>query len=139
MKVLALLLLGLVLALQYRLWMADGGMREVWHLRQEVASQTAENTKLNERNRTLAAEVQDLKKGKSAIEERARTDLGMVGANETFFQVAERPSAADNAKPGDTPQGGEQLRAPVQATRQPIGNGQRSATGATRLAVQANK
>lgn len=93
MKVLALLLLGLVLALQYRLWIADGGMREVWRLRQEVAAQNDENGKLKERNRTLAAEVQDLKKGKSAIEERARTDLGMVGANETFFQVAGTPVA----------------------------------------------
>jgi len=140
MKILALLLLGLVLALQYRLWMADGGMREVWHLRQEVASQTDENTKLKERNRTLAAEVQDLKKGKSAIEERARTDLGMVGANETFFQVAERPPASDAAKPGDTSsQAGEPITAPVQATHQSAGNGQRSANGAARLAVQANK
>lgn len=95
MKVLALLLVGLVLVLQYRLWIADGGMREVWHLRQEVAAQTAENTKLKDRNRTLAAEVMDLKKGKSAIEERARTDLGMVGANETFFQVADAPIAAE--------------------------------------------
>jgi len=98
MKTLALLLLGLVLALQYRLWIADGGMREVWHLRQEVAAQTAENTKLKERNRTLSAEVLDLKKGKSAIEERARTDLGMVGANETFFQVADQPAPTSEPK-----------------------------------------
>lgn len=88
MRIIALLLLGLILALQYRLWMADGGMREVWRLRKDVAAQVEENAKLKERNRNLAAEVQDLKKGKAAIEERARTDLGMVGANETFFQVA---------------------------------------------------
>jgi len=88
MKVLALSLLTLVLILQYRLWVSDSGMREVWRLRREVAAQQNINEQLKERNRTLAGEVQDLKKGKSAIEERARTDLGMIGTNETFFQVA---------------------------------------------------
>ncbi|MES1196168.1 MAG: cell division protein FtsB, partial [Steroidobacter sp.] len=82
--------------LQYRLWMADGGMREVWRLRKEVATQAEENTRLKERNRNLSAEVLDLKKGKAAIEERARADLGMVGANETFFQVA--PVDSHNAQ-----------------------------------------
>lgn len=90
MRILALSLLAIVLLLQYRLWVSDTGMREVWRLRREVAAQTDVNTQLKERNRTLSAEVQDLKKGKSAIEERARTDLGMVGSNETFFQVAPR-------------------------------------------------
>jgi len=88
MRIVALLLLVMIMALQYRLWVADGGMREVWRLRKEVATQVDENSKLKERNRNLAAEVLDLKKGKAAIEERARADLGMVGANETFFQVA---------------------------------------------------
>lgn len=88
MRILALSLLAIVLLLQYRLWISDGGMREVWRLRREVAAQTEINAQLKDRNRTLAAEVLDLKKGKSAIEERARTDLGMVGSNETFFQVA---------------------------------------------------
>lgn len=87
MRALAIVLLGLVLLLQYRLWVGDGGMREVRRLRQQVAAQHEENAKLQERNSTLAAEVQDLKKGKAAVEERARTDLGMVGKDETFFQV----------------------------------------------------
>src|SRR6266496_2184858 len=88
MRIIALLLLVMILALQYRLWMADGGMREVWRLRKDVTTQADENMRLKERNRNLAAEVLDLKKGKAAVEERARADLGMVGANETFFQVA---------------------------------------------------
>lgn len=87
MRIVAAVLLVLVLVLQYRLWVSDGGMREVWRLRTEVAAQRTENEKLKERNRTLVAEVQDLKHGKTAIEERARTDLGMVGSNETFYQV----------------------------------------------------
>src|ERR1700710_2839447 len=88
MRIIALSLLVIVALLQYRLWVSDGGMREVWRLRREVAAQQDVNEQLKDRNRTLTAEVQDLKKGKSAIEERARTDLGMVGSNETFFQVA---------------------------------------------------
>jgi cell division protein FtsB len=88
MRIIALSLVAIVLLLQYRLWVSDSGMREVWQLRREVAAQQDVNEQLKDRNRTLTAEVQDLKKGKSAIEERARTDLGMVGSNETFFQVA---------------------------------------------------
>jgi cell division protein FtsB len=101
MKILAAVALVLVLVLQYRLWLGDGGMREVVSLRKEIAQQHTENDKLRERNRTLAAEVLDLKKGTTAIEERARTDLGMVGQRETFYQVVapEGPEAA--AKPDD--------------------------------------
>jgi cell division protein FtsB len=87
MRIVIAVLTVLVLGLQYRLWVGDGGMREVWRLREEVSSQQAENEKLKERNRTLVAEVQDLKQGKTAIEERARTDLGMIGGNESFYQV----------------------------------------------------
>jgi cell division protein FtsB len=98
MRILAAVLVVAILALQYRFWLGDGGMREVWRLRDEVAAQQAENEKLQERNRTLMAEVQDLKQGKTAIEERARTDLGMVGNNETFYQVVSEA----NAKRADT-------------------------------------
>lgn len=87
MKFLAAALLVLLVLLQYRMWLGDGGMREVTRLRGEIEQQRTENESLRERNRTLAAEVQDLKKGTTAIEERARTDLGMVGQGETFFQV----------------------------------------------------
>ena len=87
MKYLAAALLILLVLLQYRLWFGQGGMREVGRLRAEIAAQRDENQTLRERNRTLAAEVQDLKKGTVAIEERARTDLGMIGKSETFFQV----------------------------------------------------
>jgi cell division protein FtsB len=99
--------------LQYRLWFGQGGMREVGRLRAEIAAQRDENATLRERNRTLAAEVQDLKKGTVAIEERARTDLGMIGKSETFFQVVKddkhpKTTAADeegaaNAAPEEHP------------------------------------
>jgi len=87
MKFVAAGLLALLVLLQYRLWLGEGGMREVARLRAEITAQREENGQLRERNRTLAAEVQDLKKGTTAIEERARTDLGMVGKGETFYQV----------------------------------------------------
>jgi cell division protein FtsB len=96
MKFLAVGLVALLVVLQYRLWLGDGGMREVARLRAEIEQQEVENSTLRERNRTLAAEVQDLKKGTVAIEERARTDLGMVGQRETFYQVVtpkESPAA----------------------------------------------
>ena len=95
MRIVAAVLLVFVLGLQYRLWVSDGGMREVWRMRDEVASQQAENEKLKERNRTLVAEVQDLKQGKTAIEERARTDLGMIGSNESFYQVMSQSGAKE--------------------------------------------
>jgi cell division protein FtsB len=101
MKYLAAALLVLLVLLQYRLWFGDGGLREVHRLRQEIAAQRLDNEALRERNRTLAAEVQDLKKGTVAIEERARTDLGMIGKGETFFQVVEDEKRSDVASDDD--------------------------------------
>jgi cell division protein FtsB len=93
LRIIAGLLLAAFLALQYRLWVSPNGMRDLWRTRAAIEAQTEENERLAERNRTLAAEVRDLKEGRAAIEERARTDLGMVGANETFFQVVPPPPA----------------------------------------------
>lgn len=87
LRIVAGLLFAALLVLQYRIWASPSGMREVWRLERAIEAQVDENERLAERNRTLAAEVRDLKEGKKAIEERARTDLGMVRANETFFQV----------------------------------------------------
>ena len=105
MKFVAAGLLTLLVLLQYRLWFGDGSVREVAQLQTQISAQEEQNTKLRERNRTLAAEVQDLKKGTTAIEERARTDLGMVGKSETFYQVVspENAPAAEPAAPPQTP------------------------------------
>ena len=89
MRVLAGLLFTALVLLQYRLWVADDGFREVWQLETAVAAQQSENDALRQRNDQLKAEVQDLKKGLSALEERARHDLGMVGVSETFYQVVD--------------------------------------------------
>ncbi len=101
MRYLAVALLILLGLLQYRLWFGDAGVREVNRLRGQIERQRADNDVLRERNRTLAAEVQDLKKGTTAIEERARTDLGMVGPRETFFQVVTPTRTKSPAEPED--------------------------------------
>ena len=87
MKWLALGLLTVVLGLQYRLWLSSDGVREVARLSEAVARQKAENEELVARNQQMVAEVADLKAGMAAIEERARSELGMIGRNETFYQV----------------------------------------------------
>ena len=87
MKWLAAALAVAVILLQYRVWLSADGVREVARLHQAVVAQRVENDQLEERNRQLAAEVRDLKTGMDAIEERARSDLGMIARNETFYQV----------------------------------------------------
>ena len=99
MKYLAVALLIVLGLLQYRFWLGTGGMGEVTRLRGEIDKQRVANDELRERNRTLTAEVQDLKKGTTANEERARTDLGMVGEKETFYQVVTPRTGGKPAKP----------------------------------------
>lgn len=89
MKWIATILLSLLLVLQYTLWFGNGGLLRVWQLNSMVEEQKLENEKLADRNRALEAEVIDLKQGLDAIEERARSDLGMIKKDETFFQVVE--------------------------------------------------
>ena len=83
-----LLLLGVAgLGLQAELWFSDDGYRKTMNLRAAVSEQRALNETLRARNAALDAEVINLKKGRDAAEERARTDLGMIGKQETFYQV----------------------------------------------------
>jgi cell division protein FtsB len=93
--IIAVLALMLVV-LQYRLWIADDGVRETWMLRQAMQRQNDENERLAERNAALAAEVEDLRGGLAAIEERARAELGMVRSDETFYHVVEPEEARDD-------------------------------------------
>jgi cell division protein FtsB len=94
--------LGLALVLlQYRLWLSDQGLREVSRLQASVDAQASANREQSQRNRQLGAEVTDLKGGLTALEERARSELGMVGNSETFYQVvtAATPAPAAPAIP----------------------------------------
>lgn len=102
----ALALLVLLVVLQLKLWTGSGGLPEVWRLEQRVDDQARDNEALRARNAALEADVQDLKTGREAVEERARSELGMIKPGETFYQVVE-PSAsatpAATATPAEQP------------------------------------
>ena len=104
-----LILLALLIALQYAFWLGKGGWYHGREFARQLAEQRAQNQRLETRNAGLVAEVRDLKSGLDAIEERARTDLGMVGSNETFFQVVPPPPAGEAPPPEEkrTAQAGE--------------------------------
>jgi cell division protein FtsB len=87
MKILAGILAGLIVAIQYPLWLGKGGWMRVWEVDRQVDVRRDKNASLEQRNAALAAEVRDLKQGFDAIEERARYELGMVKGDEVFFQV----------------------------------------------------
>lgn len=80
------------LALQYRLWVGKGSYAEVKHLQNEIARQKLELKTMQQQNLELRAEIEDLKKGLDAIEERARSELGMIRDGEIFFQIVEPES-----------------------------------------------
>jgi len=102
MKWLAVGLALVILLLQYRVWLSEDGVRELDRLRRAVATQRAENEQLADRNRQLAAEVRDLKTGLDALEERARSDLGMIAPHETFYQVVPPPPPPGARSPEHT-------------------------------------
>lgn len=89
MKRIAIVLLLLFLWLQYKIWLQDGGIPEILQLEDEVKEVAAEVESLKERNAALDAEVKDLKKGLDAIEERARSEMGMIKKGEVYYQVIE--------------------------------------------------
>jgi cell division protein FtsB len=91
MRALLALLLLVLLALQFKLWFGEGGYRNVQRLAQRVEQQAQENELLAQRNRELQAEVEDLRQGMEAIEERARSELGLIRENEEFYQVVPAP------------------------------------------------
>lgn len=88
-----LVLIVVFLAMQGQLWLSDNGIHKAGDLRDAVIAQREQNDALRARNRALEAEVMNLKNGRAAAEERARTDLGMIGQSETFFQVL--PASGD--------------------------------------------
>jgi cell division protein FtsB len=117
-RVLIALIVLVILGLQAKLWFGDGSVRTIVGLKQAVSAQQAENDNLKKRNDQLSAEVKNLKEGTDAIEERARNDLGMIGRNETFFQVADTPEGnatitAAKKAPGNGPGNGQQLAPPA--------------------------
>jgi cell division protein FtsB len=96
-------LLFLLLLLQGQLWFGQGSLPDLWQLQEAINAQQEENTELETRNEALAAEVRDLKSGLEAIEERARSELGMIRKGETFYQVPDHVRSIDMPLPAGEP------------------------------------
>ena len=96
MKVLIAILLVLFLLLQYKLWLGEGGFREVARLEERMAEQIENNQLLMQRNNELQAEVDDLRVRLDAVEERARNELGLIKEDEEFYQVVPPPPGQSN-------------------------------------------
>src|SRR3970040_1219327 len=96
MRMIALLLLILLAAVQRELWSEDGGLPAVFALQRQIDLQLKENARLRERNQALDAEVHDLKQGLEAIEERARSEMGMVKEGGTFYQIVDVPDPSSS-------------------------------------------
>jgi cell division protein FtsB len=99
MKALTLALAVLIALIQYPLWMGKGSWFRVWEVDQQIRAQREANRQMQARNSALEAEARDLKVGLEAIEERARSELGMVRQDEIFFQVLDTPPAATLREP----------------------------------------
>jgi cell division protein FtsB len=91
LKAITLIFVVLIALLQYPLWLGKGSWLRVWNVNQQISEQKQKNASHKQRNATLNAEVRDLKQGNAAIEERARTELGMIKEDEVFYQVIDQP------------------------------------------------
>ena len=96
MRWITFILLALILLWQYPLWLGKGGWIKVWDLDRQVEAQKKTNLQTKSRNALLDAEVRDLKQGTEAVEERARSELGMVKPGEVFFQIVDDRSQSEN-------------------------------------------
>ncbi|PPD13462.1 cell division protein FtsB [Methylophilus sp.] len=106
MRKLTVVFVVLIALLQYPLWLGKGGWLRVWQYSQQIETHEKRNEYYRQRNETLRAEVRDLKQGQSAIEERARSELGLVKQDEVFYQVIQnkqpvtiKPTSPLEAKP----------------------------------------
>ncbi|MBT8114138.1 MAG: cell division protein FtsB [Arenicella sp.] len=86
-KILASCLFLLLILLQLQLWFGSHGVFQLWSLRKNIETTESSNNQLVQRNEQLHAEVQQLKKGEEALEERARSQLGFIKDGETFYRV----------------------------------------------------
>jgi cell division protein FtsB len=101
LKLIVAILFVLLIWLQYKLWLGDGGIPEVLELEQEIETVQTEVNTLQERNKALDAEVIDLKKGIEAIEERARSEMGMIKEDEIYYQVIDSETDASTEERPD--------------------------------------
>jgi cell division protein FtsB len=98
-KALTLTLAALIALIQYPLWLGKGSWLRVWEVDRQIRAQRDTNRQLKTRNDALDAEVRDLKVGLEAVEERARSELGMIRHDEVFFQVLEAARSTPAGEP----------------------------------------
>jgi cell division protein FtsB len=122
MKALTLIFVVLIALLQYPLWLGKGSWLRVWNVNQQISVQKDKNVALKLRNETLQAEVRDLKQGNAAIEERARTELGMIKQDEVFYQVIDQalPIAPANQLPVGVAKPANDTNLPVSSSKEAI-------------------
>ena len=125
MKALTLIFVVLIALLQYPLWLGKGSWLRVWNVNQQIAEQKTKNDDFKQRNETLGAEVRDLKTGNAAIEERARSELGMIKQDEVFYQVIDQPIVL---QPNVPQPNGLEPKAPQLAKPAPAANKSNQAT-----------
>ena len=113
MRWLALAFIALIAVLQYPMWLGKGGWLQVRELDRQLAAQKEANAKLKVRNDALDADVRDLKAGVEAIEERARSELGMVKQDEVFFQLRQRPESGRGDPDGGKPSPSDSTSLPI--------------------------
>ncbi len=94
MRAVTLILASLLLLLQYPLWIGKGSWLKVWDINRQLEDQKLANQQTRFRNAKLDAEVRDLKQGTDAIEERARSELGMIKSEEVFYQVLDNSATS---------------------------------------------
>ncbi len=87
MRLLKLVFIVVLIALQYRLWFGKNSLPDYWRLQSDVLRQAETNGRLMQRNQVLAADIADLRNGQEALEERARNELGLIQPHETFFRI----------------------------------------------------
>lgn len=110
MRLIIICLTALVILIQFPLWLGKGGWLRVWDLDQQVVAAEKKNDELKARNAKLASEVQDLKEGTGAVEERARYELGMIKENEVFVQVIDpnkKTPSVSSPPPDEKPEQGQ--------------------------------
>lgn len=96
MRLITIALLALLVLIQYPLWLGKGGWLRVGELDKQVTAARVKNDGLKERNAKLDSEVQDLKNGTAAVEERARFELGMIKKDEIFVQILDAGSQLES-------------------------------------------
>jgi cell division protein FtsB len=122
MRLVTVVLIILLVLIQYPLWWGHGGWLRVHELQEQLAQQQKQNDDEKLRNERIAGEVQDLQNGTSAVEERARYEMGMVKDSEVFVQFVSpnQPSVATPSGSSNTSTRGQMSAAPVRVVPNPV-------------------